>query len=53
MATRLTSNQDESAKLAVPDPVKSIPHFPSGETAGQPKLRLRLAERLERAARES
>jgi hypothetical protein len=53
MTTRLTSNQEESAKLPAPDPVKSIPHLPTGETVGQPKLRLRLAERLERAARES
>jgi hypothetical protein len=53
MPTLLASSQENSASLPPPDPVKVIPHLPTAETAGWPKRKLTLAERLDRTAPES
>jgi hypothetical protein len=52
MPTPLTGSREEPTRLPPPDPPKAIPHLAPDGTARRPKLRLTLAQRLERAARE-
>jgi hypothetical protein len=53
MPTALTSSREEPTRLPPPDALKVIPHLAPDEPPPRPKLKLTLAGRLGRIARES